>query len=174
MSIFDRVICYGLSDEAITAPPTWSCATLARYLAFTAAKKNSAKLFSMFPGEHNVRNALGVIALANELGVTFEKIAKSLTKFQHARRRFEILVRQPALFIGRRLRAPPDRNQSYTQDRKIGRPQALVDNVSTAPLLAHQSAGGRNLDARSTKQIASSSLMFTDSNESPMQASLAN
>src|SRR5437870_2055336 len=35
--------------KPITAAPTWSCATLARCLAFTAAKKNSAKLFSMFP-----------------------------------------------------------------------------------------------------------------------------
>lgn len=42
------------------------------------------------PGRHNVSNALGVIALATELGVPFEKIAKSLREFQHARRRFEI------------------------------------------------------------------------------------
>lgn len=42
------------------------------------------------PGKHNVSNALGVIALATELGVPFEKIANSLRNFQHARRRFEI------------------------------------------------------------------------------------
>lgn len=42
------------------------------------------------PGRHNVHNAIGVIALANELGVPFEKIAASLRKFEHARRRFEI------------------------------------------------------------------------------------
>jgi UDP-N-acetylmuramate--alanine ligase len=42
------------------------------------------------PGQHNVHNALGVIALATELGVPFDKIAASLCKFQHARRRFEI------------------------------------------------------------------------------------
>jgi len=42
------------------------------------------------PGRHNVHNALGVIALATELGISFEKIAASLRKFQHARRRFEI------------------------------------------------------------------------------------
>src|SRR5205814_2381077 len=42
------------------------------------------------PGEHNVHNAVGVIALATELGVSFEKIAASLQKFQHARRRFEV------------------------------------------------------------------------------------
>jgi UDP-N-acetylmuramate--alanine ligase len=42
------------------------------------------------PGEHNVHNAVGVIGMATELGVPFEKIAASLRKFQHARRRFEI------------------------------------------------------------------------------------
>ncbi|HEY5035862.1 MAG TPA: Mur ligase domain-containing protein, partial [Chthoniobacterales bacterium] len=42
------------------------------------------------PGKHNVSNALGVIALATELGVPFAKIAKSLGSFRHARRRFEI------------------------------------------------------------------------------------
>src|SRR6202030_4845611 len=42
------------------------------------------------PGQHNVHNAVGVIALATELGIPFEKIAASLRKFEHARRRFEI------------------------------------------------------------------------------------
>src|SRR5438876_28486 len=42
------------------------------------------------PGEHNVHNALGVFAFASELGIPFEKIAASLRKFEHARRRFEI------------------------------------------------------------------------------------
>ncbi len=42
------------------------------------------------PGRHNVHNAIGVIALANELGIPFEKTAASLRKFEHARRRFEI------------------------------------------------------------------------------------
>ena len=42
------------------------------------------------PGRHNVSNALGVIALAIELGIPFEKIAESLRTFRHARRRFEI------------------------------------------------------------------------------------
>src|SRR6266478_7510404 len=42
------------------------------------------------PGEHSVHNALGVIALASELGIPFEEIAASLRKFEHARRRFEI------------------------------------------------------------------------------------
>ncbi|MBA3273112.1 MAG: UDP-N-acetylmuramate--L-alanine ligase, partial [Chthoniobacterales bacterium] len=42
------------------------------------------------PGRHNVSNALGVIALATELGIAFPKIVASLRHFEHARRRFEI------------------------------------------------------------------------------------
>lgn len=42
------------------------------------------------PGRHNVSNALGVIALATELGIPFAKIVASLRHFEHARRRFEI------------------------------------------------------------------------------------
>ena len=42
------------------------------------------------PGEHNVHNALAVIALASELSIPFDKITTSLRKFEHARRRFEI------------------------------------------------------------------------------------
>src|SRR5206468_6349004 len=42
------------------------------------------------PGQHNVQDAVGVIALATELGIPFEKIAASLRKFERARRRFEI------------------------------------------------------------------------------------
>ena len=42
------------------------------------------------PGRHNVSNALGVIALATEVGIPFQKVVSSLRNFQHARRRFEI------------------------------------------------------------------------------------
>ncbi|MDQ6624600.1 MAG: UDP-N-acetylmuramate--L-alanine ligase [Verrucomicrobiota bacterium] len=42
------------------------------------------------PGRHNVSNALGVIALATELGIPFAKSVSSLQRFEHARRRFEI------------------------------------------------------------------------------------
>jgi UDP-N-acetylenolpyruvoylglucosamine reductase len=42
------------------------------------------------PGRHNVHNAVGVIALAVELGIAFDTIASSLRRFEHARRRFEI------------------------------------------------------------------------------------
>ena len=51
------------------------------------------------PGRHNVSNALGVIALATELGVPFAKIAEALETFRGARRRFEIKYRSERYMI---------------------------------------------------------------------------
>ena len=51
------------------------------------------------PGRHNVSNALGVIALATELGVPFAKIAEALETFRGARRRFEIKHRSDRCMI---------------------------------------------------------------------------
>lgn len=42
------------------------------------------------PGVHNVRNALGAIAAAQELGVDIESSRKALTTFQGTERRFEV------------------------------------------------------------------------------------
>lgn len=41
------------------------------------------------PGRHNVLNALAAIALAEEVGVSFDRIDEALTSFRGARRRFE-------------------------------------------------------------------------------------
>lgn len=86
----ERAISYGFSDKA-------------DYRGADIELQNFASLFSVYrggeqigeallnvPGQHNVHNAIGVIALATELGIPFEKVATSLRKFQHARRRFEI------------------------------------------------------------------------------------
>ncbi len=45
------------------------------------------------PGEHNVLNALAVIALATRLGIGFEAVAEALRTFRGARRRFDVLYR---------------------------------------------------------------------------------
>ncbi|MFA7344218.1 MAG: UDP-N-acetylmuramate--L-alanine ligase [Terrimicrobiaceae bacterium] len=42
------------------------------------------------PGTHNAVNALAVVALATELGISFDRIASALESFRGARRRFEI------------------------------------------------------------------------------------
>lgn len=42
------------------------------------------------PGEHNVHNAMLVIALASDLGVPFSAVASALSSFRGAKRRFEL------------------------------------------------------------------------------------
>ncbi len=51
------------------------------------------------PGKHNVSNAIGVIALASELGIPFVRIAEALESFRGAKRRFEIKHRSDAYMI---------------------------------------------------------------------------
>ena len=86
----ERVICYGLSEAADYRATEVNLRNFtSTFRVYRGAEKIGDAVLNV-PGEHNVRNALGVIALATELGVPFEKIAKALTKFQHARRRFEI------------------------------------------------------------------------------------
>jgi UDP-N-acetylmuramate--L-alanine ligase/UDP-N-acetylenolpyruvoylglucosamine reductase len=79
------------------------------------------------PGQHNVHNALGVIALASELGVAFEKIAKSLAKFEHARRRFEIKYDSPRfLLVDDYGHHPTEIRATLGTARSIGRRRVLT------------------------------------------------
>src|SRR6266849_4706543 len=86
----DRTISYGLTDNTDYRGTDIELRDFTSVFCVYRRGEKLGKAVLNVPGEHNVRNALGVIALASELGVPFEKIAKSLTKFQHARRRFEI------------------------------------------------------------------------------------
>jgi UDP-N-acetylmuramate--alanine ligase len=59
-----------------------------------AVFRKTGEIFGQFrlgvPGLHNVTNALAVVALADALGISVEKIAEGLKTFRGARRRFEI------------------------------------------------------------------------------------
>ena len=45
------------------------------------------------PGKHNVLNALGAIAIAHKMGVSFEQIAAAIMKFESVGRRFQVLYK---------------------------------------------------------------------------------
>ncbi len=108
------------------------------------------------PGRHNVSNALGVIALATELGIPFEKIVTSLRRFEHARRRFEIKYESDRFLAGGRLRASSHRDSRHARDREIGRTQSRSDDVSAASLLADQGVATASSGALSITPTASS------------------
>ena len=95
------------------------------------------------PGKHNVSNALGVIALASELGIPFEKIANSLGTFRHARRRFEIKYQSDRFLLVDDYAHHPTEIQRDARDREIGWAQARPDDVPAASLFADQGVAPR-------------------------------
>ena len=60
------------------------------YFAVKCRGRHLGEIALNIPGAHNAVNALAVIALADKLGVPFEKIASALESFRGAKRRFEI------------------------------------------------------------------------------------
>jgi len=79
------------------------------------------------PGPHNVHNALGVIALAVELGIPFKKIAASLRKFEHARRRFEIKYQSERfLLVDDYAHHPTEIRATLKTARATGRKRVLA------------------------------------------------
>jgi UDP-N-acetylmuramate--alanine ligase len=85
-----RAISYGLSEQAGYRGADIELQNFASVFCVYHGGKQLGEAVLNVPGQHNVHNAIGVIALATELGIPFEKIATSLRKFEHARRRFEI------------------------------------------------------------------------------------
>lgn len=85
-----RGISYGFSEKADYRGRDIELKNFASVFCVYHRGKKLGEAELNVPGQHNVHNAIGVIALATELGVLFERIVASLRKFEHARRRFEI------------------------------------------------------------------------------------
>ena len=83
-------VSYGFSENAHYRGTDIDLRNFASFFCVYFEGKQLGEAVLNVPGRHNIHNAIGVIALANELGIPFEKIAASLRKFEHARRRFEI------------------------------------------------------------------------------------
>lgn len=123
----DRVICYGLSEKADYRAADIDLRNFTSTFSVYRGKEKLGDAVLNVPGEHNVRNALGVIALATELGVPFDKIAKALTKFQHARRRFEIKYDSPRfLLVDDYGHHPTEIKATLRTARSVGRKRVLT------------------------------------------------
>jgi UDP-N-acetylmuramate--L-alanine ligase/UDP-N-acetylenolpyruvoylglucosamine reductase len=85
-----RPISFGFSEKADYRGTDIDLRDFASVFCVYRGKEKLGEAVLNVPGRHNVSNALGVIAVASEIGIPFEKIAASLGRFQHARRRFEI------------------------------------------------------------------------------------
>jgi len=94
------VVGYAIQGEMTINSPSWIQAralepnSLGGY-SFEVASNlsgdlSSAKIDLQVPGEHNVLNALAVLAVIEVLGLSSHKAAKALSKFSGTGRRFEI------------------------------------------------------------------------------------
>jgi len=123
----ERVICYGLSENGDYCATDIDLRNFSSSFSVYRGKEKLGDAVLNVPGEHNVRNALGVSALATELGVPFEKIAKALTKFQHARRRFEIKYDSPRfLLVDDYGHHPTEIKATLKTAKSIGRNRVLT------------------------------------------------
>lgn len=86
-----RVITYGFDREADVRGYNLRHADGQEHF-FVATDNNeiSAEVVLNLPGEHNVQNALGAIAVALELGIDADAIARALTSFEGIARRCQI------------------------------------------------------------------------------------
>ena len=96
------------------------------FCVYSRGKKLGEVLLNV-PGWHNVHNAIGVVALATELGIAFDKIAKSLEKFEHARRRFEIkYASERFLLVDDYAHHPTEIRATLKAARAVGRKRVLT------------------------------------------------
>ena len=94
------VIGYAIQGEMTIMSPSWIQArtlemnSLGGYrfqvLSNLSGENTSMKVDLQVPGEHNVRNALAVLAVVEILGLPAQKAAEALAKFSGTGRRFEI------------------------------------------------------------------------------------
>lgn len=84
----EDAISYGWSDADFTASDISEGRGV---VGFDVAKKGTllGRVELGIPGRHNILNALAAIALADDLGVDFNLVARSLGSFAGAKRRFE-------------------------------------------------------------------------------------
>ncbi len=85
-SVRRRVVRYGLGDADLTAINIQY-----EHHGATFDVPGVGAFALHVPGEHNVRNALGAIAVARELGIAAQVTADALAKFHGVDRRFQLL-----------------------------------------------------------------------------------
>src|SRR6266536_2279468 len=122
-----RGISYGFADEADYRAVDIRLTGFASTFRVDHRGQDLGEAVLNVPGQHNVHNALGVVALASELGIAFEKIAKSLAKFEHARRRFEIKYDSPRfLLVDDYGHHPTEIRATLKAARSVGRKRVLT------------------------------------------------
>ncbi|MFL6589703.1 MAG: UDP-N-acetylmuramate--L-alanine ligase, partial [Chthoniobacterales bacterium] len=122
-----RPISFGFSERADYRGVDLELRDFASVFRVVRGGKKLGEAVLNVPGRHNVSNALGVVALASELGLPFEKIATSLGRFQHARRRFEIKYQSDRfLLVDDYAHHPTEISATLATARSTGRKRVVT------------------------------------------------
>ncbi|MBA3608240.1 MAG: UDP-N-acetylmuramate--L-alanine ligase [Chthoniobacterales bacterium] len=122
-----RTVSYGFSEDARYRATGLELQDFAATFCVRRGGEKLGDATLSVPGKHNVSNALGVIALATELGIPFPKIAKSLGTFRHARRRFEIKYQSDRfLLVDDYAHHPTEIRATLATARSAGRKRVLT------------------------------------------------
>ena len=122
------------------------------------------------PGKHNISNALGVIALATELGVSSDKIAEALESLSRRAAAFRGEISQRTVDGRGRLRASSERDSRDARDGAQLCARAHRGDVPAASLLAHARFAAGVRRPRFPTRTASSLRIFTRRAKSQSQA----
>ncbi|MDP4849402.1 MAG: UDP-N-acetylmuramate dehydrogenase, partial [Verrucomicrobiales bacterium] len=85
-----NAVSYGWSDECDFSATNLSPRGAGTEFTVICRGQEVGRVRLGIPGRHNVLNSLAVIALATEVGVSFDRIDEALTSFRGAKRRFEM------------------------------------------------------------------------------------
>lgn len=120
-----KVITYGFHEGDFQAKNI-KVKELHTYFDVEKYGKVIGELKIAIPGAHNILNALAVTATSLEVGVKFETIEKSLTKFMGAKRRFEIKGNKNGILViddyahhPTEIQATLDGLESYYPGKKV-------------------------------------------------------
>ncbi|MFQ5442152.1 MAG: UDP-N-acetylmuramate--L-alanine ligase [Thermodesulfobacteriota bacterium] len=85
-----RFVSFGLSAQADVHAGSVKCRGVESSFDLFYGGASLGRVTIKLPGEHNVYNALGAVAVARELNIGFEKIKEGLEEFTGVERRFHI------------------------------------------------------------------------------------
>jgi UDP-N-acetylmuramate--L-alanine ligase len=123
----ERAVSFGFDAQADYRGSGLELRDFASVFRVTCRGEELGEAVLNVPGRHNVSNALGVIAVATELGIPFAKITASLGHFQHARRRFEIkYASERYLLVDDYAHHPTEIRATLATARSVGRQRILA------------------------------------------------
>lgn len=95
----EKAVSFGESAQADYRFENLKCEDFQSHFDVIRRGKFLCSVTLSVPGKHNVGNAVGVIALATELGISCERIAEALGSFRGAKRRFQIKYRSEKFLV---------------------------------------------------------------------------